>query len=100
MPVQVTAPGALERVLNHRGIVTCRLLPAIKGTVGIKVMLLVELAPVVKLVLLNEHPVIIEGQNCTVDCPVATVLLEASLINTMMFSAAPVPPPQGLVITN
>ena len=100
-PLQVMEPGALERVvLNQRGMVTCRLVPAMRATLGTKLMVLVELTPVVRLVLPKVHPVITEGQNCTVDCPVPSVLLEASLMKTMMFSAAPVPPPQGFVIAN
>lgn len=41
-----------------------------------------------------------DGQNWIVDCPVPSTLDDASLIDTKMFSAAPVPPPQGLVIVN
>lgn len=76
------------------------MLPAIRGTVGVKLSVLLEFAPVTRLLLASEHEVIIEGQNWMVDCPVPSTLLDASLMDTRMFSAAPEPPPHGLVIVN
>ena len=54
---------AFDIVPNHRGTVTCSVLPAISGTVGVKLRVLLELAPVIALELLYEHDVITEGQN-------------------------------------
>jgi len=63
IPEQEKDEAALERVLNQRGMVTCRVLPAIRGTVGVKEIVLLELAPVMRLLLAREHELITEGQN-------------------------------------
>ena len=51
-----------------------------RGTVGVKLIVLLEFAPVTRLELPYEHEVITEGQNCIVDCPVPKTVLDASLI--------------------
>jgi hypothetical protein len=79
-------PPVLEVLVpNQMGRVTWRVLPAMRGTLGVKLMVLVELVPVTRLLLLQEQPVMREGQNWTVDCPVPRVLLLASLMKTRMF---------------
>ena len=100
MPWQVKEPPTLEREPNQRGMETWSVLPAMRGTTGVKLMVLLELAPVMRLLLVSAQEFMTEGQNCRVDCPVPSTLLDASLIDTRIFSAAPVPPPQGLVIVN
>ena len=85
MPWQVKEEAALEKVVNHKGMVTWRVLPPMSGTIGVKLIALVELAPVMKLLLLREQEVIIDGQNWMVDCPVPNTFDEASLIDTNIF---------------
>lgn len=87
-------------MLYHKGIVTCRLEPAIIITFGVKLIVFVEFTPVVSLLLVKEQPVMMEGQNCIVDCPVPRAFSDASLIKKNNVSGVPVPPPQGLVIAN
>ena len=66
----------MEILPNHSGKVTCKVLPAIKGTVGVKLNVLLELAPVTNDELLYEHEVITDGQNWIVVCPVPRTVLD------------------------
>ena len=63
MPVHVNEPPALEIVLNQRGIVICKVDPPINGTIGVKLNVFEEFAPVIKLELAYEHDVITDGLN-------------------------------------